>query len=55
LYFVGRIPYVISQISNQNDEILYQKTNAKLPKVFSASAIEAIKKGFVEPKDDPFK
>ena len=37
------IPYVISQISNQNDEILYQKTNAKLPKVFSASAIEAIK------------
>ena len=37
------IPYVILQISNQNDEILYQKTNAKLPKVFSASAIEAIK------------
>ena len=37
------IPHVISQISNQDDKILYQKTNSKLEKVFSASAIEATK------------
>ncbi len=37
------IPYVISQISNQNDEILYQKSGSKLENVFSKNAIEAIK------------
>ena len=37
------IPYVISQISNQNDEILYQKSGSKLEQIFSAKAIEATK------------
>jgi penicillin-binding protein 1A len=36
-------PYVITQISNQNDEILYQKSNSKSKTVFSKKAIEAIK------------
>ena len=36
-------PFVISEISNQNDEILYKKPSLKSEKFFSQKAIEAIK------------